>query len=134
MPEIANFVRHRAAHITPRVVEKMIHQLPILKLEFTQIKSPQHPHLIDQLEFLADTVEDFAEGAYKDLPYIAFAEAMFALIYVHQPVNIIPDFDPQFGYADDSAVVRSVLIGHEPAFAKYAAVQGVNWKKITNKA
>ncbi|MFZ5806909.1 MAG: hypothetical protein ACOY3I_06865 [Verrucomicrobiota bacterium] len=133
MPEVANYVRQHAAHITPHVVEKLLHQLPMLKAEFTQIRAPKYPHLVDQLEFLADVVEDVAEGAYKDLPYVAFAGAVFALIYTHQVVDIIPDFDPKFGYADDSVVARAVLIEHEAALKRYAAAQGFNWKKITNK-
>lgn len=119
--------------ITPRAVEKLLHQLPLLKAEFTQIKAPKYPHLVDQLEFLADVVEDVAEGAYKDMPYVALAGAVFALIYTHQVVDIIPDFDPKFGFADDSAVTRAVLIEHEASFQRFAIAQGFDWKKITVK-
>ena len=69
----------------------MLRHLPQWKLEFTQIYEPLFPHLVDQLEFLADAVEDSAEGAYKDFPYVAFAQAVFALIYAHKKVGIIPD-------------------------------------------
>ena len=88
--------------------------------------------LVDQLEFLADAAEDFAEGAYKDLPYWAFAQAIFALTYAHKKVDVIPDLIPELGRADDSSVVRAVLIKNEKFFAKYAALQGVNWSKITS--
>lgn len=133
MSEIEKYVRLHASRVSPKVVEHLLQRLPMLKAEFTQIKAPKFPHLVDQLEFLADVVEDFAEGAYKDLPYVAIAEATFAVIYAHQGVDIIPDFDPKFGYADDSAVVRLVLTEHEAAFSRYAKRQGFNWKKITNK-
>ena len=66
MSEIAKFVNHGAATITPAIAEKILHHLPQWKLEFTQISAPNFPHLVDQLEFLADAVEDAAEGAYKD--------------------------------------------------------------------
>jgi uncharacterized membrane protein YkvA (DUF1232 family) len=102
-------------------------------VEFTQINAPKFPHLVDQLEFLADAVEDFAEGAYKDLPYFAFAEAVFALTYAHKKIDIIPDLLPEIGRADDSSIVRAVLIQNERAFEKYAETQGFNWKKITSK-
>ena len=84
MSEIVNFVNHGAASITPAMLEKVLRQLPQWKLEFTQIYAPLFPHLVDQLEFLADAVEDTAEGAYKDLPYFAVAEAVFALVYAHK--------------------------------------------------
>ena len=84
MPEIANFVNNGAAAITPALAENVLRHLPQWKLEFTQISAPKFPHLVDQLEFLADAVEDAIEGAYKDLPYAALAQAVFALVYAHK--------------------------------------------------
>ena len=113
-------------------MEKVLRQLPQWKLEFTQIYAPLFPHLVDQLEFLADAVEDTAEGVYKDLPYFAVAEAVFALIYAHKKVGIIPDSVLNLGRADDSGIVRAVLIQNEKAFAIYAAAQKVDWSRITS--
>ncbi|MBI3850589.1 MAG: hypothetical protein HY298_10020 [Verrucomicrobia bacterium] len=132
MPEIATFVNHGAASITPGIVEKVLRVLPQWKLEFTQIHAPLFPHLVDQLEFLADAVEDTADGAYKDLPYLALAQAVFALIYAHKKAGIIPDSVLNLGRADDSSVVRAVLIQNERAFAVYAGAQGAEWSKITS--
>ncbi len=132
MSEIVDFVRHGAGQITPNVVEKALRQLPIWKVEFTQINAPLFPHLVDQLEFLADVVEDSAEGVYKELPYVAFAEAMFALTYAHKKVGIIPNFTPFMSRADDSSVVRAVLLQNERAFANYASSHGLEWNRITS--
>lgn len=133
MPEIAKFVNNGAASITPGVAEKMLRQLPQWKLEFTQIHAPLFPHLVDQLEFLANAVEDAIEGAYKELPYNAIAQAVFALIYAHKKGGVIPDSVLSLGYADDSSVVRAVLIQNERAFAVYAGAQGVDWQRITSQ-
>jgi uncharacterized membrane protein YkvA (DUF1232 family) len=132
MSEFVAYVNHGASLVTPRVLETVLRQLPIWKVEFTQINAPKFPHLVDQLEFLADAVEDFAEGAYKDLPYFAVAEAIFALTYAHKKVDVIPDVMPNLGRADDSSVVRAVLIQNEKAFAKYAEVMGIDWSRITS--
>jgi len=134
MPEIAEFVSNGARTITPAIAEKVLRQLPQWKLEFSQINAPQFPHLINQLEFLSDAVEDSIEGAYKDLPYIAVAQATFALIYAHKKINVIPDSIVDLGRADDSGVVRAVLIRNEKAFAIYAGKQGVDWRHITSQA
>jgi uncharacterized membrane protein YkvA (DUF1232 family) len=132
MPEIAKFVNGGAAAITPGIAEKVLRQLPQWKLEFTQINAPKFPHLVNQLEFLADAVEDAVEGAYKDLPYTAVAQAVFALLYAHKKTSFIPESTLDLGRADDSSVVRAVLIQNEKAFAIYAGTQGTNWKKITS--
>jgi uncharacterized membrane protein YkvA (DUF1232 family) len=133
MSEIAKFVNNGSASITPTVAEKVLRQLPQWKLEFTQINAPKFPHLVDQLEFLADAVEDVIEGAYKELPYSAIAQAVFALLYAHKKMGIIPESILEMGRADDSSVVRAVLIQNEKAFAIYAGTQGVNWQKITSQ-
>ncbi len=133
MPEIVDFVNRGAATITPAIVERMLRHLPQWKLEFTQIYEPLFPHLVDQLDFLANVVEDAAEGAYKDLPYVAIAQSAFALIYSHKKVGIIPDSVLNLGRADDSSVVRAVLIQNEKAFAIYAATQNIEWSKVTSQ-
>ncbi len=133
MPEIVEFVNRGAATITPAIVERMLRHLPQWKLEFTQIYEPLFPHLVDQLDFLANVVEDAAEGAYKDLPYVAIAQSAFALIYSHKKVGIIPDSVLNLGRADDSSVVRAVLIQNEKGFAIYAATQNIEWSKVTSQ-
>jgi hypothetical protein len=133
MPEIAKFVNGGAGSITPSIAEKVLRQLPQWKLEFTQISAPKFPHLIDQLEFLADAVEDTVEGAYKDLPYTAISQAVFALLYTHKKTGMLSETFLELGRADDSSVVRAVLIQNEKAFAAYAGKQGFNWQKITSQ-
>jgi hypothetical protein len=133
MSEIAKFVNQGAASISPAVAEKVLRHLPQWKLEFTQINAPKFPHLVDQLEFLADAVEDVTEGAYKELPFSAISQAVFALLYAHKKMGIIPEGVLELGGADNSSVVRAVLIQNEKAFAIYAQVQGVDWGKITSQ-
>jgi len=131
MAEIAAFAQRGASRVTPKIMNNLLHRLPMLKAEFTQIHAPKFPHLVEQLEFLADVVEDFAEGAYKDIPYSAASAAAFAIIYTHRLLDIIPDFIAKVSFEDDSAVVRAVLIMFEKDFEKYAHAQHLNWKKVT---
>jgi len=132
MSEIVDFVRHRSSLITPLVLKRVVRELPLLKAEFTQINAPEFPHLVDQLEFLADVVEDFSEGLLDDLPFAAAASATFALIYAHQIVDLIPD-NSKHGHDDDSSVVRGVLLLHEKAFSKAGEKLGIPWSRITIK-
>jgi uncharacterized membrane protein YkvA (DUF1232 family) len=133
MSEISMFVRRGAGQITPRILKGIHKKLPFLKVEFAQIHAPKFPHLVDQLEFLANMVEDFADGADDEIPYVTVAGAAFGLVYAHRQFDLIPDHDPEFGRADDSAVVRTILTEHEKVFAAYASRQGLNWAKITIK-
>ena len=134
MAEIAEFVKRGAASVSPAVVDKVVRQMAHWKLEFSQINAPKFPHLVNQLEFLANAVEDAADGTYKELPFYATAQATFALIYCHKKFGIIPDSVLELGKADDSAVVRAALIQNEKAFEIYAALQGEDWSQVTSQA
>jgi uncharacterized membrane protein YkvA (DUF1232 family) len=131
MAELAKFVHNGAAKITPRVLRGVSKKLPIMKVEFAQIHAPKFPHLVTQLQFLANVVEDFADGKADDLPYWTVASACFAIVYTQREADLIPDSIPDFGMSDDSGVVRVVLIEHEKVLAQYAEKLGVNWRAIS---
>jgi uncharacterized membrane protein YkvA (DUF1232 family) len=133
MSEIAKFVLRGAAQITPKILAGVQKKLPMLKLEFAQLQAPRFPHLVEQLEFLANVVEDYMDGEDPDLPLYAVASATFALIYAHRQMDLIPDSIVEFGHADDSSVVRAVLMENERVFEKYAARHGVSWSRVTLK-
>ncbi len=133
MPEVAQFVNRGGTLVTPALTERVLRNLPFWKVEFAQITAPRFPHLAAQLEFLADVVEDFAEGADKDLPYVAVAQAVFALLHVHKKVGLLPGAVPELAKADHSSVVRAVLIQNEKALAEYAERHGVEWATVTSK-
>lgn len=133
MLEIVQFVHHGAEQITPKILHGIHKKLPMLKLEFTQLKADKFPHLIEQLEFLADVVEDFVEGAEEDLPYVAVAEAAYALVYAHGHHQLIPNHVNTIGHADESSVVRCAIIENEKVFAAYAKRHHLDWNKVTTK-
>ncbi len=134
MSEVAEFVRHNGARVSPKILHGIHKKLPQLKLEFAEINAPRFPHLVDQLEFLAGVVEDYAEGADQETPYAALADACFALAYAHNQSHLIINHSSTIGRADDSSVVRAVLIAHEKAFAEYARRHGIDWDAITTQA
>jgi uncharacterized membrane protein YkvA (DUF1232 family) len=131
MSETAKFVHHGATNITPNILKGVHKRLPFLKLKFNELDDPAYPHLSDQLEFLANVVEDFAEGVEEDLPYVTAAAAVFAILYADRQIDLIPDSIPEFGHADDSAVVRTVLLEHEKVLAAYAERHQMKWDAVT---
>ncbi|HEY3914362.1 MAG TPA: YkvA family protein [Verrucomicrobiae bacterium] len=131
MSETAKFVHRGTAAVTPTVLKGVHKKLPFLKLKFNELNDPGFPHLSDQLEFLANLVEDFAEGVEDDLPFVTVAASVFALLYADRQFDLIPDSVPEFGHADDSAVVRTVLIEHEKVLAAYAERHKMRWDAIT---
>jgi uncharacterized membrane protein YkvA (DUF1232 family) len=131
MAELADFLHRGAAKITPRILRGVHKKLPLLKVEFAQIHAPKFPHLVSQLQFLANVIEDFAENKADDLPYTTVAAACYAIIYAQRQWDLIPDNMPDIGMADDSGVVRVVLIENEKTLSSYAEKIGMKWRAIS---
>ncbi len=115
--ELHQFIADGARKITPRKLEKLVRQLSDIRLAVTQIT--EFPYLADQVEFLAELIEDFHSGLNKNIPYTAIAEAAFALSYVRKAVDLIPDEIPRAGYADDAAIVTAVFENYKNVFLKH---------------
>jgi uncharacterized membrane protein YkvA (DUF1232 family) len=119
--DLNQFILDGARRVTPRQVGKLVRQLPGIRLVATQVT--QFPQLADQVEFLAELIEDFYSGLNHDVPYTAIAEAAFALSYLHKGVDIIPDRIPHIGYADDAAIITAVFETYKKAFLKLLVKQ-----------
>jgi uncharacterized membrane protein YkvA (DUF1232 family) len=130
MADIGKLVQRGAHMITPKILKGVHKRLPFLKLKFTEFDDPAFPHLSDQLEFLADVVEDFVEGVEEELPYATVLDATFALIYADRQADLIPEPTQEIGYADDAAVVRHVLTEHESVLAAYAERHKMKWEAV----
>jgi uncharacterized membrane protein YkvA (DUF1232 family) len=105
--------------------------LPLLKVRFTAIVVPQFPHLQQQLKLLADFFEDTADGVFPAGSDASRKETAFALRYAAQEIDIIPDFVPEIGYADDSLIVRTVLSRHQGIFCDYCQFRKIRWSKLS---
>jgi uncharacterized membrane protein YkvA (DUF1232 family) len=119
--DLNQFILDGARRVTPRNVGKLVRQLPEIRLVATQVT--QFPQLADQVEFLAELIEDFHSGLNQDVPYTAIAEAAFALSYLHKGVDIIPDQIPDIGYADDAAIITVVFETYKEAFLRLLVKQ-----------
>ena len=50
-------------------------------------------------------LKDYRKGVYSKVPWFTIATIAFALLYILNPLDIIPDFIPGLGYIDDLAVL-----------------------------
>jgi uncharacterized membrane protein YkvA (DUF1232 family) len=112
--DVEKFILEGARRITPVRLERMIRQLPEIRLVATQVT--EFPQLPDQVEFLAQLIEDFYSGLSPDIPYTAIAEAAFALSYLRKGIDIIPDSISGLGYADDAAIINVVFETYKQPF------------------
>src|ERR1700741_2362032 len=115
--DLEKFILKGARRITPANLGRLIRQVPEIRLMATQVT--EFPQLPDQVEFLAQLIEDFYSGLSPNIPYTAIAESAFALSYLRKGINIIPDSISGVGYADDAAIIEAVFEAYEQAFLDY---------------
>ena len=128
---ISEYVEQHAALLLPEQMDKLRADLPLLNLRFAAIAVPQFPHLQQHLKLLADFFEDTADGVFQAGSDASRRETAFALRYTAKETDIIPDFVPEIGYADDSLIVRTVLSRHQDVFRAYCGFRKIRWSKIS---
>lgn len=119
MNDFQEFVTSGAKKITPAQIARFEQDLPLVLAKINEVDPPLQPHLRCQAQFLVRYVEDCLDSTFVPDDVGALAEAIFALMYLHKGVDIIPDAIPDIGYSDDSAIIRTVLVGHIPEFTRY---------------
>ena len=54
-------------------------------------------------------VRDYSNGSYRKVPYKSIAAVVAGLVYILNPIDIIPDFIPVIGYIDDAIIIAFCL-------------------------
>ena len=125
---ISEYIEQCAALLSSEELYDLRTALPVLNLQFAAIEAPQFPHLQQQLKLLADFFEDTADGVFPAGSDASRKETAFALRYAAKETDIIPDFVPEIGYADDSLIVRTVLSRHQDVFHDYWRFRKIRWE------
>jgi len=85
------------------------------------------------LEFVNDIkvmlllINDYFAGKYKKTPWWVISAVVFALLYVFNPMDMMPDFVPFIGLIDDLTVLGLCITMIRNDLAKYRA-----WKDGLN--
>lgn len=80
--------------------------------------------LLEDRRLLLELVRDARRGHYRNVPVWTLSAAAFALLYVLNPFDLVPDALPLVGLLDDAAVVSACLSLVEQDVLAYRA-----WKR-----
>src|SRR5262245_13985610 len=65
--------------------------------------------MLDSLQSLFRLISAWTRGRYTVVPWRTIVLSIAALVYFVNPLDLIPDFLPMFGFLDDAGVLAFVL-------------------------
>ncbi len=72
-------------------------------------KLPKLKQVFEHAKIMLSMVKDYWNGGYREIPYWAISAVSLALLYVLNPLDVIPDVVIGVGYLDDATVVAFCL-------------------------
>jgi len=100
-------IRKKAEHVTEKDLERVLSKSEDIRKKFEG--GGPLGKFIDDFKLLIAVIQDYWKGKYREMPYWTVATIVFALLYVLNAFDLIPDIIPVIGYLDDSVVVAACL-------------------------
>ncbi len=123
----ADFERHLVAHaatIAPSDVTALLGRSDALRHRLTGERAV-HPALAQRARVALWLLTDHDRGACPQIPYQTVTLLTTALLYYLAPMDVIPDFIPRAGTADDALVLDVAWRLAAPGIQRY-----VDWKGL----
>ena len=111
------FVKEGAEKVTPKDIQTVAEQSDEINKKFSA-RGPLK-RFIEDGKVLTALIRDWRSGKYRQALYGTIAAVVFGLIYVFNPLDIVPDVLPFLGAVDDAAVIGALLMLVERDLKKY---------------
>ena len=106
-----------AADVTDRDVQRVVQEADAIESRFH--RDGPLERLLDDGRLLLRLVQDAWNGSYRRVPRWTLSAAVFTLLYVLNPLDLVPDAIPVVGALDDAAVVSLALLLMEQDLLAY---------------
>lgn len=113
------FVEQGAKRVTEADVKEIVDKADEIEARFDR-DGPLGRFYEDGRLLLA-LVKDYWRGEYRRLPFWTIAAVTFTLLYVFNPLDLLPDALPVVGLLDDAAVISMCLLCVEQDLHDYKA-------------
>ncbi len=97
-----------ARRVTEKDVKKVLKKKASIEKKF--LGEGPLGRFIEDGKLMIALVKDYSNGSYTKIPFWTIAAIVAALLYVLNPVDLIPDFIPFVGFVDDALVVGACLM------------------------
>lgn len=84
---------------------------------------------VDKAKMMFSLINDYRKRNYREIPWKSIAAVTGALLYVLNPLDLIPDFIPVIGMVDDASVLAICLKMVSDDLEKY-----MQWKTLSSSS
>ena len=116
------YIKEGAEKITPKDIKTVDERSEEINKKFRS-RGPLK-RFIEDGKVLTALVKDWRAGKYRQALYGTIAAVVFGLIYVFNPLDLVPDVLPLLGVLDDATVIGALLMLVERDLKKYRS-----WKE-----
>lgn len=106
-PLAEDLIKDNSPKITEKDIVKVVDRSQEIERKFRS-RGPL-TRFIDDGKLLLSAIKDYWSGAYRKMPWGTVAAVTFTLLYIFDPLDMIPDVLPIIGEVDDAAVLAACL-------------------------
>jgi uncharacterized membrane protein YkvA (DUF1232 family) len=81
-------------------------------------------NVLEHGKVMLSMIKDYASGKYREVPYWAIGAVALALLYLINPLDVLPDVILGIGYLDDATVIAFCMKLIENEIEKYQTWKG----------
>jgi uncharacterized membrane protein YkvA (DUF1232 family) len=115
-------VKQGSSKMTEKDLVKVVNKSDEIQKKFSS-RGPLS-RFVDDARLLISAVRDYWSGKYRKWPWGTMAAVVFTLIYVFDPLDLVPDVLPVIGQIDDAAVFAACLFLVERDLLAYKQWKG----------
>lgn len=120
------YIEENATKITDKDLEKTLKKQSAIEDKISGNKGLSK--YIEIVKQMFNMLNDYRKGNYRKLPWLTVSSLVFILLYILNPVDLIPDFIPLIGYIDDVTILGlglSLVETDLKNYLQWKAAQGV---------
>lgn len=123
--EIVEEVEKGSSRIDDKKLDLIVTEEETIKKKSYKLDNNKFKKLLKQLKLAVSLIKDFRNKKYTDIPWRSITLLGAAVIYFINPLDLVPDMLPIFGFADDAVLFASIFKSIQYDLEKYA-----KWKDL----
>ena len=130
--DFRTYLREKAMQIAPGDISTALGQREEA-LEKASQGGDNHPRMLRQTEVALELLDDHEAGRCPQVPYHTVSLLGVAVLYLLNPVDVIPDWIPGLGISDDALVLELAFELGAAGVERYCTWKSISTDGLFNK-